>query len=530
MRDGIYDAKEIVAPNEKIEKQKLTYNLGSLPDTLDPNKASELVSLNIIVNIWEGLIRLDENDQAVPGVAERWEVNEDATEFIFYLRENAKWSDGKPVTAYDFEYSWKRALNPNTNADYAYQLYYIKNGKKYNNGEAREEDLGIKVIDDRTIHVTLEGPTGWMEQIFALPTLYPVRKDVIENNHDSWALDAKTLISNGPFTVQEWEHYESIKLVPNDNYWNRSIVKLDEIDFTFITMETEALAAYNEGRIDGSDGVPQSEIPMLQQKEPGFKILPRLNVYYYVFNNQCEPLDDERVRKSLSYSIDRKEIVETITLGGQKPATGIVPYGIKYGGEDFREVGGDYGIEPNTANVKKARKLLAEAGYPMGRGFPKLEIRINNSEGNRRIGESIKKMWKENLNIDVDIISHDWSNHLDSLRQKKYQIGNTSWVADYFHPMTFLELFQKRSGNNHTRWGSYEYDKLIKQAKFETNPEKVNKLMHRAEDMLMERMTIMPIYYQTDPELMKTYVKGWRKNASGYLFLEKAYIERNDTN
>lgn len=516
-------AKEPAKPDVP---QVFTYNMGADPETLDPNKASENVGLTILKNTNEGLVRLDDSSKAIPGVAEKWDINDDATEFTFYLRDNAKWSDGKAITAQDFEYSWKRALNPETAADYSYQLYYIKNGEKYNNGEATADDLGIEVIDEKTIKVTLEGPTGWMEQIFAFPTLFPVRKDVVEANPEGWALEADTLVSNGPFNVVEWKHNDIIKMVPNENYWDKDRVKLDEFNITLINEQSTALSAFEAGDIDAASEVPSAEIPRLQAEEEGFMILPDLTLYYYTLNNNIEPLNDEKVRKALAYSLDRRALVDTVLLGGQRPATGVVPYGINYGGEDFREVGGDYGIDPDAAKVEEARKLLEEAGYPNGEGFPTLTISYNTSENHKKIAEALQEMWKQNLNVNVELSNQEWKVHLVKLETKDYQVGRIGWGADYVHPMTFLDLFLADSGNNYTGWGSDEFDNLIRQAKSEVDPKKVNEYMHKAEDIFMERMSIVPIYYYTNPELIKPYVKDWRIDPLGFLYADSIYIEK----
>ncbi|SKC92513.1 peptide ABC transporter substrate-binding protein [Maledivibacter halophilus] len=522
------EEKDNIGAEEEKEEvpQVFTYNMGADPETLDPNRASENVGLTVLGNTFEGLVRLDDNSKAEPGMAEKWDINEDATEFTFYLRDDAKWSDGKPVTAHDFKYSWVRALKPETASDYAYQLYYIKNAEKFFNGEATEEDLGIEVIDDKTIKVNLEGPTGWMEQIFAFQTLFPVRKDIVEADPEGWALKPETLISNGPFKIVEWSHNEMIKMVPNEHYWNREAVKLDEFNMTLINENSTALAAYESGQLDAIDDVPRSEIPRLQSEEEGFMILPDISTFYFTFNNEVEPLNDEKVRKALSYSIDRRAIVDTVLQGGETPATGIVPYGINYGGEDFREVGGNYGIDPEGAKVEEARKLLEEAGYPNGEGFPTLTISYNTDENNKKLAETIQEMWNKNLNISVELSNQEWKVHLIKLESYDYEIGRISWGADYVHPMTFIDLFLSDSGNNYTGWGSEEYDNLVRLAKSETDSKKVNEYMHKAEDILMERMAIMPIYYRTNPEAIKPYVKDWVINPLGNLFADKIYIEK----
>lgn len=505
--------------------QIFTYNMGSDPETLDPNKASENVGMTILANTCEGLVRMDDAYNPLPGVAEKWEVSDDGLEYTFYLRD-AKWSDGKPITAEDFAYSWERALNPDTAADYAYQLFYIKNATKYYSGEASADELGIEVIDEKTIKVTLEGPTPWMMQIFAFPTMFPVRKDIVEANPDTWALEASTFVCNGPFKVAEWKHNEVVTLVPNENYWDAGRIKLEKVNVTLINEESTALAAFEAGDIDAADSIPNTEIPRLQAEMPDeFMILPQLGIYYYTLNNRVKPLDDERVRRALSYAIDRKAIVETVTLGGQLPATAFVPYGVGAGGEDFREVGKKYFPEDGS-KIEEAKQLLAEAGYPNGEGFPKLTVSYNTHENHKRIAEAIQQMWKKNLNIDVELTNTEWAVHLKNLEEGNYQIGRIGWLGDYAHPMTFLDLFIKGSGNNYSGWNSDEFDELIAKAKVETDMAKANEYMHKAEDIFMDRVTVMPIYFYTDPEVIKSYVKGWRKSPLGWFYFDGITIEK----
>ncbi|MTI68668.1 MAG: peptide ABC transporter substrate-binding protein [Firmicutes bacterium] len=529
-KDDTEDNKKEDEPKEepkeepKVE-QVVTYNMGADPETLDPGKATENVGFNVIINTFEGLTNLDENDKAIPGVAKKWDVNEDATEFTFYLRDDAKWSDGKPVTAYDFEYAWKRVINPETASDYAYQLFYLKNAEDIINGEASIDELGVEVIDERTLKVTLQGPVSWMLEMFAFPTYFPVRKDVVEENPDTWALEADTIVSNGPFKISEWSHNEEVVMVRNENYWDKERVKLDKYIMTLINEDTTALAAFEAGDIDGTDGVPRAEIPRLQAENDDFMILPDLGLYYYTFNNKVEPFNNEKVRKAFTLAIDRSAIVNTVSMGGETPATGVVPVGINIGGEDFREAGGDYDIDPNKAKIEEAKKLLEEAGYPNGEGLPEITLNYNTNENHQRIAEAVQEMWKKNLNVNVTLGNAEWKVHLSNLSEGNYQVARIGWGADYAHPMTFLDLFISASGNNYTQYTSEEFDDYIRKAKSTIDIQKANDYMHKAEDLFMERYTVCPIYFASDPELMKSYVKGWRKSPLGYLYMDKAYIE-----
>lgn len=513
-----------ISKEDLTEPQVFTYNMGADPETLDPGKASENVGFTVLVNVFEGLTRLDNNDTAIPGVAKKWEGNEDATEYIFTLREDAKWSDGEIVTAEDFVYAWRRAVDPKNATDYAYQLFYLKNAEAIVGGEKDISELGVEALDEYTLKVTLENPCSWMLEMFAFPTYYPVRKDVVEANPDTWALEAETIVSNGAFKVKHWSHSEEVVMIPNENYWDADRILLDEFRMTLITEESTALAAFETGDIDGSDGVPVTEIPRLLAEEDDFEILPYIGLYYYTFNNEEPPFDNEKVRKAFSYAIDRKKIVGTITMGGEKPATGVVPNGIFVGEEEFRKAGDDYGIKPD-AQIEEAKKLLEEAGYPNGEGLPKITLRYNTSERHKKIAEAVQEMWKQNLGVKVELVNTEWNVHLKNLEEGNYQIGRIGWIGDYAHPMTFIDLFIAASGNNYTNWSSDEYDNLVRDSKSTLNTKEASEYMHKAEDIFMNRHTVIPIYFYTNPELVRSYVKNWHKSRLGYLFVDKVYIE-----
>ncbi|WP_432408005.1 peptide ABC transporter substrate-binding protein [Wukongibacter sp. M2B1] len=509
----------------KKDEQVVTYNLVADPDSIDPHKATSVGASIIMQNIFEGLVRTNEKMEQDPGAAESWETNEDKTVWTFHLRKDAKWSDGKPVTAEDFIYGWKRAVDPATACEYAYMLDPVKNATKIYSGELGVDELGIKAIDENTLEVTLEQPTAYILELFAFPTYFPVRKDVIEKNPEAWEFDPETSITNGPFKLAEYTQNDVLKIVPNENYWESDRVKLDEMRFVFITEQSTGLAAFEAGDVDGIDDVPIQEIPRLQADNEDFIIAPYLGTYFYCFNVTKEPFTDVRVREALTKAIDRNAIVTTVTLGGQMPATGFVPPGIMVGGEDFREAGGDYGIDPMSAQVEEAKKLLEEAGYPNGEGFPKVTLRYNTSENHKKIAEAIQEMWKKNLNIDVELENMEWRVFIPARQNGDFTIARHGWIGDYNHPMTFLDMFLSESGNNDPQWHNEEFDELIYAAKREGDPKKAAELMHKAEDLMMEEMIVLPIYYYTHPMMMKGYVKGWYRTPLGHMFFDRAYVE-----
>jgi oligopeptide transport system substrate-binding protein len=530
------DQAEEPAPAEDKE-MVLRWNLGSDPKTIDPQLNSASDGGDIINNTFEGLMR-EVNGKLQPAMAESYEVSDDGLTYTFKLRD-AKWSDGKPVTAHDFEYAWKRALNPETGSEYAFQMFYIKGGQEYFEGKGKVEDVAVKALDDKTLEVTLNAPTPYFLNLTSFYTYMPARKDVVEKDPEGWAKNPELAVSNGPFKLAEYSTGDKIVLVKNENYWNVDAVKLDKIVASMIVDQSTQLTAYESGELDAIDEVPTQEIPRLLAEEPTFQILPLLGTYYYIFNVDKEPTNDVRVRKALALAIDRKAITEQVTKGGQKPATGYVPEGLFLSdGREFREVAGDYGIDPNKAQVEEARKLLAEAGYPNGEGFPTLELVYNTSENHKAIAEAIQEMWKQNLGINVTLTNQEWAVFQDTRHQGNFSIARAGWLADYADPMTFLDMWTSYSGNNDAqwRWQKYEsdtklnpsnkkFDELIEKSKTITGAER-DKTLLEAEKIMMDEMIVMPIYYYTDPTLVKEYVKDWEKTPLGHWYFGNAYIEK----
>ena len=508
----------------------LIYNLGEDPKTIDPTLNNSTGAGTIIENAFEGLMRLDENEKAVPGVAESYEVSDDSLVYTFHLRENAKWSDGEAVTAKDFEYAWIRALTKETAAEYAYQLYYIKNAEKFYNGEATREELGIEVVDDYTLKVTLEAPTTYFLELTAFPTYLPVREDIVEADPEGWALEPETYVSNGPFKLIQWDMKDQLVFEKNENYWNASEVKLPGVVYKLVTDHNTAYASLKSGEFDMVDSVPPSEIES-GIDEGLVTIYPNLGTYMLIFNvgkqstlsdEVKEVLSNAKVRKALSIAIDRKGLVENVTKGGQIPAYSFVPQGIKNeNGEDFADR--EY-YDANQANIEEAKKLLAEAGYPNGEGIPTLEFMFNTEGDHKLVAQAIQQDWAK-IGVNVELKNQEWKVFLSTRQQGGYQIARHGWGGDYVDPMTFLDLWITDGGNNDTGYSNPEYDKLVNAAKVETDLDKRWEIMKEAEDILMEDMPIIPLYYYTKPKAYKPEVKDVRVSTLGYVFFDRAYIE-----
>lgn len=514
---------------KKIE-QKLSYNLGSEPKTIDPQLNTAIDGSIVAGNVFEGLYFVGVDSKTVPAAAENVKISEDGLTYTFTLKKDAKWSDGKPVTAKDFEYSWKRGLNPETAMEYSYQLFYIKNAENYFNGRAKVEEVGIKVIDDYTLEVKLEAATPYFLSLTAVPAYFPLREDIVAKN-TAWATDAKTYIGNGAFKIKEWSPKEEIVLEKNPNYWNTSTVKLDEVKLKMIVDQKTYLGAFKSGEIDMIDAPPSAEIPTLL-KEGVAKTYPFLGTYFYVINlsgnlKATSPeaekfLSNTKVRHALSKALDRKLLVEQVTKGGQLPATGFVPKGVvDTSGKEFA----DKSYIAPTADVTEAKKNLAEAGYGDGTKLPKLIFTYNTSESHALLAQAIQDMWAKNLGLEVELKNEEWAVFQTTRSSKNYQIARHGWIADYNDPMTFLDLWISNGGNNDAAYSNPDYDKFVKDAQVEQNPEKRTALLHQAEDILMRDMPVIPLYFYTKIICANPKIKNVAVSPLGQYYFKEAYVE-----
>ena len=510
--------------------RKLIYNLGEDPDTIDPTLNTSVGSSTIITSTFEGLMILDENEKAIYGVAKDMQISEDQLTYTFTLRDDAKWSDGQKVTANDFKFSWLRALNPETAAEYAYQLFYIKNGQAYNKGEVTAEEVGIEVVDESTLKVTLEAPTAYFAELMAFPTYMPLRDDIVTANPEGWANDPETYISNGPFKLVEWTMKDRFVVEKNENYWNKDSIKLPGIEFLMVTDQNTAYSSLQSGEFDMVDTVPAAEIE--DAVNSGLAtIYPNLATYMIILNvGKQDTLDPEvqkalsnpLVRKALSLAIDRKAIVEKVTKAGEVPAYSFVPQGILNSeGEDFASV--EY-YDANQANIEEAKKLLAEAGYPNGEGLPTLEYMYNSEGAHKDVAQVIQQDWAK-IGVKVELANQEWKVFLNTRQEGQYQIARHGWSGDYVDPMTFLDLWVTDGGNNDAGYSNAKYDELVAKAKAEPDETKRWEYMHEAEAILMEEMPVIPLYYYTKVKGAQDYVKGVRVSTLGNVIFNDAYLD-----
>lgn len=478
---------------------------GGEPGSLHPALAQGTHESVILDHVYEGLMKRNENSEIVPGMAESYTMSDDGLTYTFKIREDAKWSNGEPVTAKDFEVAWKYALAPETASDYAYQLYYIEGGQAYNEGTGSVDAVAIKAVDEKTLEVKLAAPTAYFLELCAFYTYYPVNAKLQEEMGAEWSHDGSTFVSNGPFVVTAWNHDESVEVVKNEQYYNKDAVKLDGITFYISEDQNTEWQMYQNGEIDLNYNLPTDVLgQLIAENNAELQTQAELSTYFYRFNTTVKPFNNAKVRKALTMAVDRQLLIDEVTQGGQFPAYAMVPEGVADATGDFRVNGGDYFKE----DVEEAKKLLAEGLAEEGMDSLQFTILYNTSEGHKKIAEAIQQMWNENLGVSVTLENTEFQVKLEREHTLDYEVSRAGWIGDYVDPNTFLDMFTSWSSQNDTGWTSADYDKLITDAAAEFDVAKRMEYLHDAEDMLMEEMPILPLYYYTKSWTTKPYLTG----------------------
>lgn len=496
---------------------EINVNVGPEPTTIDPAKNSAVDGATLINHAFEGLMKLDKDNKIVEGQAAKYEVNKDETVYTFTLRDGIKWSDGEPVKAEDFVYAWQRLVDPKTAADYNYMIDMVKNANEIMAGKKNPEELGIKAVDEKTVEVTLTTPTPYFLEVCAFPATFPVRKDIVEANADTWATNPDTYIGNGPYVLKKWEHQSKMIYVKNENYYDLKKLGPDTINFVLMEDQNTILSAFKNNEILFGDDLPSEEIEAM--KDNGLVIEKQLGTYFLTINVNKEGLDNVKVREALSLALDRDYIVEKVAKGGQIPADTFITTGLTDadGKTEFHENAKKwYDAKDYKGNVEKAKKLLKEAGYENGKGLPSIELMCN--PGHEPIMEAVQNMWKENLGVNVTISSQDWNVFLETRKEGDFQVARDGWLGDYNDPISFIDMWLTGGGNNNAQWSNKEYDKLVSEIKSTTDAKERYAKMHEAEDILAKDMPIIPIYYYTDLYLISDRLEGMYTSPLGYKY------------
>lgn len=501
-------------PPEQPPVQKvLRMNLSIEPPTADPAFAEDSTSAAVIRATFDGLTRIGTDGKPQLAVANKMDVSPDRLTYTFHLRDS-KWSNGEPVTAHDFEYAWKRVLDPRTASIYAYQMYYLKNGEKFNNGLASADEVGVKAIDDKTLVVKLEHPTSYFPELTAFATYYPVYRPQIEAN-SRWAANADTHVGNGPFKIEQWDHYAKLILAKNEQYWDKDAVKLDRVEFSMISDENTELFLYEKDELDWA-GAPLSTLPA--QAIPSLTDAGKINtrtiaaVYMYKFNTQQVPFNNVKIRKAFSYAINRQLIIDQVRQGHQEPALGFVPPSMAVHTEPY--------FLDN--DIETAKKLLQEGLNELGLAtLPPIMLTYNTSESHKQLAEAVAGQWRQAFHIDVTVEDKEWTQFLKDQHKGDYQISRSGWLGDFNDPISFLGIFRDRAGgNNDTGWENNRYQALLKQSALEMDTQKRNQLLAQAEQILMDEMPIAPLFYYTNSWVKHERVKGVFIDGMGNLELK----------
>lgn len=494
------------------------------PQGLDPHVVTGLPEDHIIRAIFEGLaVKNPYTLEPEPGVAQRWEISDDGLIVTFYLNPDAKWSNGDAMTASDYVWSWQRALSPAMGNQYAYMLYPVKNAEAYATGKLLDfSQVGVKAEDDHTLQVELNAPTPYFIQLMDHYSTFALHRPTIEkfgattDRFTKWTR-VENIVSNGAFTLTDWQLHRRIRVEKSSTYWDRDAVQLNAIVFYPTENITTEERMFRAGQLHYTDAIPLDKIPVYRAMEDSpYRNAAYLGTYFYLFNTNKAPLNDLRVRRALSLSVDRDKLMRSVLHNANLSAYSITPPGT-------------LGYQPPKLfglDIDTAKKELAAAGYPNGEGWPGLELTYNTSESHRKVAVALQQMWKDALNIEITLTNQEWKVYLDSVDQMNFQMARRGWIGDYVDPNNFLDLFLCGGGNNNTGFCDPEYDEMIlRQAPNAKSREERYRIFHEAESRLMAQMPILPIYTYTSNHLIHPSVKGLPANLMDLLNFKYVYLE-----
>jgi oligopeptide transport system substrate-binding protein len=485
------------------------------PESLDPAVVTGVPEHRILSNLFEGLTTTDPRDLSPrPGMASTWTTSKDGLTYTFKLRD-ATWTDGRPVTSQDFVFAWERVLNPKTGAKYAQQLFHLKNGEAYNRGRLTDfGQVGVRALDPKTLRVTLASPTAYFLDLTSFYTLYPVPRWAVEAHGTEWVKPGR-MVSDGPFRLVSWVPQKELVLERNPRYWDARSVKLQKAIFLPTDDVNTAYKQFLAGDSDWVPTVPPAQIEAAKRR-PEYYASPYLGTYYLRFNVTKPPASDVRVRKALSLAVDRELLTRFVTKAGEVPHSGFVPAGLR-GYDNPRGLGFD---------PASARRLLGEAGFPGGKGFPTTELLYNTGDLHRVITQAVQQMWKEQLGIQVDLVNVEWKVYLAKQSALDYQISRAGWIGDYVDPSTFLEMWKTGGGNNQTGWSSRRFDNLMDQAARLVDAKDRMRAMQAAEAILLDEAPMLPLFTYVNKGMLNPKVKGWYPNILDHHPLKHISIER----
>ena len=514
-----------VPPGTKLDaKQEIVIGMVSDPATLDPGKIEGRPESNLAVEMFEGLVVQDPDGKVAPGVAEKWESREKGKVWIFTLRKNAKWSDGSTVTAGDFEYAFKRMVDPKTASQYSWYLgkaSNLLNGTFIVEGKKPASELGVKALNDTTLQLTLEKPIAYLVETLVHGSLMPVPRKVIEKFGDKW-IDPANIVSNGPYKLTQRIVNERIVMERNPQYWNNAKTVIEKISFVVVGNPSAEFQRYRANAVDmtADGGVPVEQIAQIRKEIPDqLHIWPQLGTYYYTFNLKRPPFDDVRVRRALHLAIDREVITKKILNTGETAGFGMTPH-----------IAGGYTHVPlkwekasQSERNAEARRLLQEAGFGPGKTL-KFPLLYNTLETHKKIALAVAAMWKQVGPVEVELVNQEWKTFLDTRNRGDFTVTRGAWVADYNEPSTMIDLFHSKHGNNDGKYSNPKYDEVIEKAKITLDATERGKLYQDAEAILAEDAPAAFVYHYSNRRLIKPWVKGFGRNPQGRIQVRDLYI------
>jgi oligopeptide transport system substrate-binding protein len=505
----------------KPSQQELRLNIHSEPPSLDPRKSLDTTSISIIRMCFEGLVRIDENDTPIPAIAERFEHSDDYKTYTFYLRD-AKWSDGYPVTAHDFERTWKTILSPHFPCEFAPDLYVLKNGESAKLNRCSLDEIGVSAIDDHTLVVRLDHSVPYFLHLAATHSYFAVPNHIVDANPE-WANDSeKQFVSNGPFLMKEWRHHNYIEVGKNPNYWDKDRVRLEKITLLLIEDENTELTMFENAELDWT-GSPMSALPtdaMKSLKEKGLvTTYPMSGIYYYVFNTKEFPFNNVHIRRALALSINRKAIIDNITQSGQTPAMALIPPTIwkeerrYFEDHDLKEARREFDLGLEELNITISQ-------------FPPITLSFNSASAHHKIAQAIQEQWHRTFGIRVRLENKEWKVFLDELRLRKFQIARMGGIAGFRDPISFLEFYKYlSSSHNHSQWSNPQFTALIERSERTIDLQERTALLLEAEKILIDEMPLAPIYFYTGSYMKKPYVKDVHLSDLADVDFKVAYVE-----
>lgn len=515
-------SKSASEPAKSGKPKIVNYNNLKEPTSIDPPIGFDQVSYDIVNNAFEGLTRLGKNHTPEPAMAKEWKVSADGKKYTFTLRDGIKWTNGEPVKAADFEYAWKRLLDPKTASDAAFLAYPIEGAEAFNSGKGTADGVKVKAVDDKTLEVTLSQPASWLIGMVSSPAFFPVNKGAVEKNA-KWAGEAATIVSNGPFKISEWKHDSELKMVKNDQYWDAANVKLDGVTYKMVNDSNTAYQLYSTGELDTTGSIPADMSDKLFADNK-VTVEDAAGTAFYRFNVKLEPFNNVNIRKAFVAAVDRQKLVDLVLKQKQKPADAYVSPGLADpAGGDFRKVGGSL-IKFDSAEAKSLlAKGMQEAGYSK---LPEVTLTYNTNDVSQRIAQALQAMFKDNLGVDVKLANKEGKVMTDEQKKLQLQLSRSSFLPDFADPINFLDGFQSTNPFSRTGWVNAQYDKLIKDAYNEPDDTKRFKMMHDAEKILMDEAPILPLYFYNTTYMQSDKLTGVVRHAFGFIEFKWADLKQ----